>query len=418
MLLVSLVAHAQSLVTTTISKESYQPGETVQVEMRAQNLLRQITAANIAVLDARQKKIPIAPFLWKNGNDNYFISFDLPLTLQSGNYTMQIKNVQSAANASAGGETIEQSFEVKGQSSPILTIQPAFIFPQEGQQEITLAVSSKRTTTTITLTASSGITHVYTGQEIVQEGTTRTFKFSLQPAITARETITITYGNSTYTIPVLKKENVSSPIIQPQQPPIKTTALELVTAVKIVNRTTTPEQKISGVLSFKNSGNETLYNITIILTGNLHEIITLNQTDVVMLEPAQIADVHVLVNQQGNAKEGDYIGVIGITAATHQIELPVYIFVRTSPITDIQTKQNATIWSETNQTKPAEFNISFPGDGGQPPVKKKKEFRGIGSLLFTIFFLLIAGIFFMIKNKKTVEKRTFQDYLRERQQKP
>ena len=177
MLLVSLVAHAQSLVTTTISKESYQPGETVQVEMRAQNLLRQITAANIAVLDARQKKIPIAPFLWKNGNDNYFISFDLPLTLQSGNYTMQIKNVQSAANASAGGETIEQSFEVKGQSSPILTIQPAFIFPQEGQQEITLAVSSKRTTTTITLTASSGITHVYTDRNC-SEGTTRTLKFS------------------------------------------------------------------------------------------------------------------------------------------------------------------------------------------------------------------------------------------------
>ena len=383
--LFATVVHAQeiSLLETTLS-----PGETLQAKITA-DPSSLLLSSQISLLDVQNRKVNIAPLLVKITDEFYTLYFDLPLTLTEGNYTLEVLNAQAKI-------IIEKNI------APVLAINPGFINVQENQEEFQLEIENKQTTTEVRFATPLSIQHVYTTPQIVQEGTKRTFKFSFDGSRT-NETLEIVmnYENASYIIPLL---------LPPQEeltpPQTITGKLELLTTKKIVNKTIAPAQALSGPLSFKNTGNAPLYNVTVALTGNLEEIVTLDTTMVTLLMPSEEQSIFFWVNKEKQATLATYRGDITLTAGTEISYLPMIITVEET--TEEQEDEVISLDEDDDIVIP--FIEPKPISETPPKPKKVK----VGVLVFIILFVLAVAIFFFMRGRRTIQKRTFDEYMRNR----
>ncbi|MBL7147796.1 MAG: hypothetical protein ISS82_03150 [Nanoarchaeota archaeon] len=125
-IILTLNVHA-SQITISIPRTSYQVGETIQAEVFLSiSPVNELTFSNFEFLKENNEKVSVALFLEKLSNTHYFIYFNIPTSLQKGNYKFKVKNVNYIEN-----NVLKQTSEEK--EIYINSINPGFSYLSQQQ---------------------------------------------------------------------------------------------------------------------------------------------------------------------------------------------------------------------------------------------------------------------------------------------
>jgi hypothetical protein len=395
----------------TLYKTEYAPGETLQAEVNLGNAETPLFTEQIALFSAPGQEVRVAPFLFSRGEDKYVVYFDLPITLVEGIYSFEAEEVPYIVNQLLKKITAQKTFAIKESANPVLAFSPGF-FILKDEKELELRIENKKTTTDVIFNVTPGIKHVYNTPQVVQEGTKRTFRFVLdkKKLVDKNPMIEVLYGTTSYTIPLLL------PVVKTIKQPQKKEVLELLTNADLVNHTIEFGETLSGPLRFKNKGNETLYNITLAVSGDLGLIVSTNRSVVAELLPNNLTAVHFWVNKEGTAAIRTYEGEITVQGGSSTLSLQMVIEVIAGSREPILPKENKTSTVDDDSEEPS-FPSVFPGTKDPEPKPKKKEIN-YNVLIFIIAFVFAVIGFFIFRGRRTVEKKTFGEFMQGRNQRP
>ena len=188
MMIVPLI-HA---VDISLSKTSYNPSETLQVEITGS--FTSLKSENILIYEGdTPRSQPVISGLTKQGSIYYFYAV---LPTQQGNYSLRIKDAQYIESGQTKSDTITKEFTIKQTNQSHLQINPGFIITSE---DFEIKVRSLNSNQEIS-TAFSGITDSYSLIEEVQ----KTLEFSIISAEYGKSILTI----GSYSIPVFMIEKI------------------------------------------------------------------------------------------------------------------------------------------------------------------------------------------------------------------
>jgi len=114
-----------SAVEIKLSKETYQPKETLQAEIYGE-FLQPLEVENIIFY--RERNIPVEFDILKL-KEKYLLYAILPI--KEGNYSIKIKNVEYETETGTGSSEIIKEFEIKASNETLLTFKPGFILTKE-----------------------------------------------------------------------------------------------------------------------------------------------------------------------------------------------------------------------------------------------------------------------------------------------
>ncbi|MEK6922378.1 MAG: hypothetical protein AABX08_01100, partial [Nanoarchaeota archaeon] len=119
---------------TTFFKESFSPGETVQLEIRINlEVVGDISSNQIEVLSPLGGAFRISANLIKIENDYYLAFFDLPASINEGNYTFKIRNIRYRDGGGIRLTDIAGNFEIRRNNYNIIRIFPGMAVFREGE---------------------------------------------------------------------------------------------------------------------------------------------------------------------------------------------------------------------------------------------------------------------------------------------
>ena len=147
-----------------------------------------------------------------------------------------------------------------------------------------------------------------------------------------------------------------------------------------------------GNVAFKNFLDKSLNNIKFELTGNLKEIVRLNMTSMTSLKANTTAKQYVWINENKNAKEGEYKGKILLTTKEGYNSTFVMKIVHASPgfgvalnekqTTDFLTKSklNLLLGTIDNMDEPNVHPVWYLYENGKLYVETEKNAKKIKNL--------------------------------------
>jgi len=120
-LLSILLISSASAVEINLSKESYQPGETLQAEIYG-NFIEPLQLENIYFY--RERSLPLIYDILKL-KDKYLLYALLPY--KEGNYTLKIKDAEYTTEEGSSTEDIIKEFKIEKTNETTITINPGFV---------------------------------------------------------------------------------------------------------------------------------------------------------------------------------------------------------------------------------------------------------------------------------------------------
>ena len=189
-------------------------------------------------------------------------------------------------------------------SQPSISISPGIV---NQQNEFTLIITNNQDPITIEI-ISPNFTSL--PQSLLLENS-QSFTINI-PENTEAFNIEIKYSNISYLIPVLTQQqsNITTTPLLP--PPIN--SILILNFPNLINQTLNPDDKTEDILKFQNTWNFPLHNISFILTGNLNEILTLEQTNFEIIQPNQTLEQTIITNNNRNPQLEEYSGYLVITS--------------------------------------------------------------------------------------------------------
>jgi hypothetical protein len=402
LILVAIIqVHAQEEIQITLHRTEYAPAETVQLDILLNTIpVKDIDGKNLR-LYKEGNKVAIAPFVEKIKDQHYSAYFNLPLTAEAGTYSLEVTQVQMILNGVL--QEVTQSIPLTlVEQLPYLAISPG-VFILNGQKELKLTVTNKGPSTSITLVTPPFLTHVYQGPQLINQGTSRTFKLTIKENPVPDQFVKIVYEKE-YAIPLILPQATSTlPEQVLQQPTTSTNPFMFIAPSSSLERTIDEKKTLQGTITLKNLKNETLSGISLSVTGNLSTFVAFTPSSF-SLPPFTEQSITLTVNEKKNAVLQYYSGSI---VATYQgFSLPYDMkFTITHPV-----KINLT--ATTNQTqKPPKttddissfFNYTIQST----PPKKTKSY----ALWGLIAALALGVVFSYLLRKQTVKKQTFGQYI-------
>ncbi|MFH1210205.1 MAG: hypothetical protein V1663_05460 [archaeon] len=221
--------------------------------------------------------------------------------------------------------------------------------------------------------------------------------------------IEIKYDDYNYIIPVLTEIqtsfNFSSPLIL--LPPAQD-SIEIIDeeneVINEINNTLNYDDRIRDSIFFKNKFGFTLHNITLILTGNLDEIIKLDNYNYDEIESNETIESEFIINDDRNPEFNEYSGYLIINSYEGTFtSLPIVLYFITEEENvnvdedEIEPDINESISDDTNKT----------GTGTDGEEKKSKKWLWI----IPIVLILIIGIVIIYLNSKKKEVKSFDDFI-------
>ena len=320
-LLILPVAYAQIELTTY--KPSYSPGETAQAEIIYSIDLYQQPSANNYGLYLDNTKISTSLSLIKLSSDNHFIYFQLPTDIESGNYLIKLEDITYLEDDVLKQEDFSFPLEINNKN-PALSINPAAIQVSEitAYSAFTFELSNQHTTDlNINITPTEFLLPS-TEQITLAPNTKQTFTISISSSTNIeKDTVTLTYENSSYEIPFWLPE-VDEIINQTEQNTTNTTEISisfldyLKNPVSEITKTLDYNEFIDPILYIKNNQNTTIVNLTITISPELEDILSYDLTTF-SLEPLGEISKNLVINyfpeeQPENFEAKIYSGNISI----------------------------------------------------------------------------------------------------------
>ncbi len=306
LLIISLASAAE----IKLSKEVYQPSETLQAEIEG-NFLTALGPENIHFY--RERNVPIEYDILKLG-DNYLLYALLPS--KEGNYTIAIEDVRYEENDMVLEKDIVKDFRIQKGNESYLTINPGFVVAKddfyiivESQESRSLDVSFLGGKQTIDLTGEKE----------------KKIYFSISNVTNYTET---NISLLSYNIPVLIFPNQSNLI--EEAPDFRFNPLEIETAIL-------KDSKLSIVVALVNFGFKNITNIN--LSTNSSFSVELNPGYISLLESREKQFVNLTLS---SGKTGNFTGKIIASSSnfTTEMDLKIMVTENRSEITSFVNKSN------------------------------------------------------------------------------
>lgn len=385
----------------TTFNEEYNPGETLQAI--ASNI--SLTSSQVSLIDSESNSVSISPLLTEYREDNYFIYFNLPTTLDEGVYRLFTGS-------------LETNFTITNRTTAV-QIKPAFIILDSSDDTFTIQLQNLGTS--ITVIVSPSTPEISPRKSSVALGSEDLFNLLVDydySDITEDETLTLTYDQTTYNIPLfyleVEEEIINETIIENITITNETITIENITSEieetlvfltqsESANINLNVEESFEGYLKLQNNLNETLTDLTFTLTGNLAEVVRINLTTIQNISSEEIISQYLWVNENENLSAGTYEGELIFSNEDYSTSLPIIITLTEEEIEETPEENTESSGSGVNYD-----------DLGDSEAESNSSIMVIGIILIA----LLLGIFLVLflKLRKGNEKM-FQQYIEETKKK-
>ncbi len=414
LILLSSLASASEFSFNNL-KASYSPGETFQSELSIQVKPEFLPQSKDITLEASDgSSIRIAPFMSKLKDNLYFISFDLPLDIADGTYSVVVENMVFMQDGKLKQIDQQASFDVAS-SSPILSISPSFF--TSGQQ-LNLEVISKAGDAEITIEVVDHVTHIYSSPQKIFDGKARLFKFTLSDKNFERADIKFSYGGNSYLVPVYNFEKSQTQITQ--QPAASTASsgnLEFIAPKESLVREIAPDIILEGPIKLRNSGSSVIDDVKLSFTGDISGIASISMQEIASLAPQEEKEIILTINSDQNPQKKSYSGSLlassGNAASSYPITITFNPWEESQPEAPSRTDPRAPGDSQSSYYPPAEAEplndiLNLTGEEAlyEEPAK-------VSSSLIVTILTLIAGIAVYYFSRKKTQKKSFSELVRE-----
>ena len=206
--------------------------------------------------------------------------------------------------------------------------------------------------------------------------------------------ILISYGNYSYTIPVIGPDQVLEEGL-PLLPPPKN-------AIQFFNEdvelTLDIKDSLTDELRFINNWNYDLMNITLGITGNLKSILNIEQNHFDSIESNETLDTLIYLNQEKSPIYPKYEGDLIIKSSRNTIDsLHFLVNFETEPASESEEEQSEEIIEEEQS------------EGGSTATKPPEKRKSLWWIWIIIILVIGVLIFIFLRRKKEVTE-TFNEY--------
>ena len=199
-LFILLILPSILAIDITLSKNNYNPQETLQAEITGSFISLDIE--NILIYEEQTPRSqPVISRLTKQGSIYYFYAI---LPSQQGNYSLRIEDSQYTESGQTKSDTIIKPFEIKQTNQSLLQINPGFVLTSD---DFSLKVKALNNNQEITTTFNQESQSSSLIEEVEE-----TLEFSIQ-GLAGKQDLVI----SSYTIPIFIIEKIE-PIINQTNP--------------------------------------------------------------------------------------------------------------------------------------------------------------------------------------------------------
>jgi len=134
-LIIFLISLPIVYAQVTFFKESYSPGETVQLELNLYlDVLSSVKSSQVSILKPNNEVIITQVTLLEIAKNHYLIYFDLPVTTPGGRYLLTIKNIMYRENGVLKLKDINVNFDVRYHDYNVIRLLPGAAIYSEGER--------------------------------------------------------------------------------------------------------------------------------------------------------------------------------------------------------------------------------------------------------------------------------------------
>ena len=374
-------------------KESFYSGETVQGKIYFDESFQDELNSNDFYISL-EESTNVYPVLFDFENYTYFY-FDLPLDLVGGSYDFVVEDVIYLENEVLVEEDQIFNFELFDLDRSIVTIDPALInvnLDYDNWFEIDI-VNPSDYSAFVNMTFADDFIFTNYDSFSLSSGRSKNVKFYISSfADKAESSILIDYGNLSYSVPVFIEGFVVS--IEINETPIsnetnETEVIEPEGKLIFITENFSASLKIdeskSGFVKVFNDFNQEIQNIEFELTGNLEKIIDLEFDNIDSIFAGEEIKNHFYVNENKESEVGEYSGSMNV-------------FYGGEVVDSIEISIN--VYSEEEDLPLENDTILDPIDD-EPDEPEEDPPSNMGLFLGIIVFILILGIFILVRYKKS-----------------
>jgi hypothetical protein len=388
-----------------IFNEEYIAGETLQAESNSSGL----STSQISLLNSDSQIVSISPLLTQIREDEHLIYFNLPTDLEVGQYKLR-----------AGSDSVNFSI-ISG--TQIIQFKPGVIILDDTGSNFKLEISNLFDDNTVEISSSSSsiIPRKSTLSFIGAENKNLFIDYTYTQ-IEKDETISLSYGSRSFLVPIIypdldnseeinitlgniTEENITKEVnttifIEEEIIIDETEPLVFVVSSETVEVNIFEGESISDTLKIQNNLNETITELSIKLSGDLRNILSINEENI-EIKSKELYSLNVNINQNNRAKVGEYMGEITLSNTEYSISLPMII-----------TVSKEEIISEDSDANPGFIEVGSDNDENIEGENNATLFIGI------ILIFILGAIFIVVVLKlKQKDEKKFNQYINETKRK-
>ncbi len=411
-LLVPFVSAEASPLSLLLLSPAHTTGETVQAFITAEQPAQPITPQHITLRNQQGMKQTMSPFLTVINATTTLLTFDLETSLPSGIYVLSVDNVLFLVDNVLKSFSSQTDLAVT--ASPYgLSFYPAGVVLVG--DALTITVKNRKERTSVNVTAPTFLLHSYSIETTLNQGSSKSFSFRVDENALSKEnisasTILFSYSNRSYSVQMFIPPTATpteAPEEQSQVSQKEKKGLSFVAPSPSLKRTLEPTQVLQGDLSIANNGPEEVSNISIALTGNLKDIVTVDPLHISSLAPNSTATLTIIVNQRREPLLTQYTGTITASTLKETLTYPMEFMILIPTTGPAQQSNESKLFTQKKEEQPADFTFTA---FNLSSTEEKEPQKPAGALIVLII-LIIGAIIYVLGRKKVVKRVPFTQYV-------
>ncbi len=414
LLLVPIVYAQFDLIDLTPQNTVLSPGEVYQTEIVLTNPITELKKTNIK-LYSNDNLIPVSPFLSELNSNHYYLFFEIPRSLEEGDYKLKIEDQSFLVNGILQPtESIENI--TLTDSQPSVSITPGFFLLPFGQSgQISIITESKDIATNIFFLTPDYMTHPYITEQSINSQVPRTFTFDYDTSNAINSELIVNAGSKQYKIPIFIEGQIEENTNNESTIDQETNPFNFFVEDNHLRKTLKHDKTIEGNLYLSNNLNITISKINSEFTNNLGDVISITPSQFTNILPNSNFTTYMVINPSKDVKEGVYSGELILSYEQYNSKLKITIIVEGETSEWIDTEyvtpptQEAV---EEEASTPIETFVPWNLSGGY-----EEESKSAASpfMYLIIIFLAISIMIFLLSGKKSTKKKSFSQLVSESQ---
>ncbi|MBT4058564.1 hypothetical protein HOB87_05695 [Candidatus Woesearchaeota archaeon] len=404
-------AQTEDLIQITSINSQISQGEVYQTEIILKNPINPLKPQDIKLYSSTNILQPLAPFLKEVSSNHYFLYFEVSQTIQDGDYTLKIEDQSFLINNILQQITQEETISIIN-SQPAIAITPGFFYLELDKQSQIQITAKSITEEPINFQVPDYITHPYVTSQTLNSNIPRTFTFTYDPTNASTSEIKFISNSKEYTIPLFVEEqitqetNQSNQTTQTQehsQDPIGF-RIEGSKLIKQINK----EDSEEGNLYMYNKLSEELNNLQIKLTGNLDQIISLQQTSINSIQPLSNFSIYISINKDKAPALDFYTGNLMLYDEEYSSSLNIEVIITEESIEIEVYPEKDYAETETQESIETGSPVQdvIPWDlAGKYEEEAKENASPIVAIILPLLIMAILVFLLSGKKKKTKTKK-------------